>query len=1306
MEAAAGFQPHAGLQQTLKQFHLSSMRSLGGPAAFSARWQHDLPFKKDGKSVDGIPTLPAQTPPAMPGPLFIPSDRSTERCETVLERETISCFVVGGEKRLCLPQILNSVLRDFSLQQINSVCDDLHIYCSRCTADQLEILKVMGVLPFSAPSCGLITQTDAERLCNALVHGGTFPPRSDKDASGPVDPERAGGSFRVYHECFGRCKGLFVPELYASPGAACIQCLDCRLLFPTQKFVVHSHKRLENRTCHWGFDSSNWRAYILLDQDYTEKEEKARLQQLLGELKGKFDLGNKRKNASFRVGSCVWFIPVREERGGGEQERRRRRRRVEESGCPVCSLLCCSTSLIACPSLTLAALLGGPRTPPFSVRFRKPGSRTVGDEHPSSPRDTCEFPTSPPGVLAETSRAPRPLRIISCVPVTGAAESPGGGCAGAATHLRSALLSQETAAEGYHAPPATVGFYDHHTHTRTPVGRAWQRAGRGKGQGAGRDRPETECQQSATPSVWMSPPSLAPYVKMGTTSGYLISANGYLTSASGYLISANGCLTLASGYLISANGCLTSASSYLTASLNQDAFGVSSHSLGPAFEMSSAGDFPGGVAESSEQKPEWRLVCFEGLPGEHRQSKTEMAAASYVIAHCRNAGIKTAPGRYDWNAKVRLTAQPVRAASSGVEGRPVCAERSVLRSCSLRPRRPHGGEAVLGLQEVGLCVLGRPGIRHATGDGTAVPTQTLAFSAEIEHCSLSERTSAQPRTQSCGPGHHTRPGEAGSTLSLRSDARRRVRDLRLNLSKSLVAYCRKPLDWSENGGVKGENNDVSRGSGCINGCGSGEKNVAVRREASAAIIVMTTMLIIIDGLGWNSRWPGTAYSPVPTKKSKRERSHSPGEGRDKQTDWLQTLAAAKDLRQLQFQQRPSAFRPWSPRVPSAERAPPNCKQERSLPKGHDRPPTPGEAPPPYTQRHDTAPDARLAEQGPSGEGQTQTATHSPQPPHDESSSDGEIEVDNCEEVVRSLGDGPGALPAAPSPAEVSEARLAGMSVTCSELEALRHTLYSDLSSREARERFLQEIMRMRVRQEEKLATALQAKRSLEQELEFVRATKKGRLREAVEARRGLRKEMERLRAECERKVRDAGESSGRLRRELERERQQRVCDRACEAGRLRASYSTQASPDILSTGPARAIGKLHVTWSAEVRLTRRVLAAAKIEELQVQLQQAEVDREQLREELQREREARQSLERVVRRLQQELHQGSPKAERDGRAEAEGGSHQKEHADVDDFVHFLVDEQKAGKTTHVKTPKKTLYKVETITIICVTVPIIL
>ncbi len=94
---------------------------------------------------------------------------------------------------------------------------------------------------------------------------------------------------------------MFVPELYAGPSAACIQCMDCRLMFPPHKFVVHSHKRLENRTVHWGFDSANWRAYVLLDPDYTGKEEKSHLEQLLKELKGKYDLTGKRSSIPCRV---------------------------------------------------------------------------------------------------------------------------------------------------------------------------------------------------------------------------------------------------------------------------------------------------------------------------------------------------------------------------------------------------------------------------------------------------------------------------------------------------------------------------------------------------------------------------------------------------------------------------------------------------------------------------------------------------------------------------------------------------------------------------------------------------------------------------------------------------------------------------------------------------------------------------------------------------------------------------------------------------------------------------------------------
>lgn len=154
-----------GLKHTLAQFTLSSRSSLGGPAAFSTRTDVSSP-----RTV----ASPLPSPSILgAGPLLVPSDRSTELTHAVLEGESISSFVVGGEKRLCLPQVLNSVLRDFTLQQINGVCDELYVYCARCDADQLHVLKVLGILPFNAPSCGLITLTDAQRLCNALLRPGS-----------------------------------------------------------------------------------------------------------------------------------------------------------------------------------------------------------------------------------------------------------------------------------------------------------------------------------------------------------------------------------------------------------------------------------------------------------------------------------------------------------------------------------------------------------------------------------------------------------------------------------------------------------------------------------------------------------------------------------------------------------------------------------------------------------------------------------------------------------------------------------------------------------------------------------------------------------------------------------------------------------------------------------------------------------------------------------------------------------------------------------------------------------------------------
>ncbi|XP_056277104.1 ski-like protein isoform X2 [Pseudoliparis swirei] len=232
-----------GLKHTLAQFTLSSQSSLGGPAAFSAR---------TGREYSPTGMLPLSSPPVLGGgPLLVPCDSSTEITHSLLEGESISCFVVGGEKRLCLPQVLNSVLRDFSLQQINTVCDELYVYCSRCDAEQLHILKVLGILPFNAPSCGLITLTDAQRLCNALLRPG---------AALPVDPS---GKLST--------QGL-LKESEAS----------------FKKFVMHSHKSPDKRTCHWGFDSAKWPCYLQLARKYQGMPEEPKLQQLLDEVKERF----------------------------------------------------------------------------------------------------------------------------------------------------------------------------------------------------------------------------------------------------------------------------------------------------------------------------------------------------------------------------------------------------------------------------------------------------------------------------------------------------------------------------------------------------------------------------------------------------------------------------------------------------------------------------------------------------------------------------------------------------------------------------------------------------------------------------------------------------------------------------------------------------------------------------------------------------------------------------------------------------------------------------------------------------------
>lgn len=308
--------PH--LKTVLKDYQHSAVKSLHGPAhhlhpplsgvaaaAAAAPYEEDAcsPTTAAGSSAPAayVPPLPVQQLP-----ILTTSDTSSSDLSfTPLEDVSISCFSVGGEKRLCLPQVLQSVLGDFTLAQINNQCDNLLIYCSRCTPEQLNVLKGQAILPSSAFSCGLITKSDAERLCSALLYARAKSTstkikkeptthasytENNVDAHHPVaksapaavktedggdrcngarvrpTPRAGGRVFRVRHECFGRAVGVLHEALYDAKQAKCIECVECKGWHSPQQFVKHvhwQHARGESHTVHWGFDSAKWRHYLL-----------------------------------------------------------------------------------------------------------------------------------------------------------------------------------------------------------------------------------------------------------------------------------------------------------------------------------------------------------------------------------------------------------------------------------------------------------------------------------------------------------------------------------------------------------------------------------------------------------------------------------------------------------------------------------------------------------------------------------------------------------------------------------------------------------------------------------------------------------------------------------------------------------------------------------------------------------------------------------------------------------------------------------------------------------------------------------
>ncbi|XP_069189280.1 SKI family transcriptional corepressor 2 [Procambarus clarkii] len=160
---------------------------------------------------------------------------------------------IDNIERLCLAQISNTLLKEFSYNEIHNRRVALGITCVQCTPVQLEILRRAGAMPISSRRCGMITKREAERLCKSFLG----------DNSPPKLPENF--AFDVMHECAWGCRGSFVPSRYNSSRAKCIKCLYCAMFFSPNKFVFHSHRLADSKYVQPDAANFNsWRRHIRL----------------------------------------------------------------------------------------------------------------------------------------------------------------------------------------------------------------------------------------------------------------------------------------------------------------------------------------------------------------------------------------------------------------------------------------------------------------------------------------------------------------------------------------------------------------------------------------------------------------------------------------------------------------------------------------------------------------------------------------------------------------------------------------------------------------------------------------------------------------------------------------------------------------------------------------------------------------------------------------------------------------------------------------------------------------------------------
>ncbi len=166
---------------------------------------------------------------------------------------SIVALTIDGKERLCLAQISNTLLKEYSYNEIHNRRVALGITCVQCTPVQLEILRRAGAMPASSRRCGMITRREAERLVKSFLEDNA-PPQLPEDFA-----------FAVKHECGWGCHGQFIPSRYNSSRAKCIKCSYCNMYFSPNKFIFHYHRTADSSYRHPDAANFNsWRRHLYL----------------------------------------------------------------------------------------------------------------------------------------------------------------------------------------------------------------------------------------------------------------------------------------------------------------------------------------------------------------------------------------------------------------------------------------------------------------------------------------------------------------------------------------------------------------------------------------------------------------------------------------------------------------------------------------------------------------------------------------------------------------------------------------------------------------------------------------------------------------------------------------------------------------------------------------------------------------------------------------------------------------------------------------------------------------------------------